>query len=131
MENKLSQSLEDYLEIIWNEIEENKTVKAIDISRKLNVSRASVTEALNKLCEKGYINYEKYGLIAINEEGINKAKEIVLRHKELTRFFVNLGIEKTEAENAACKIEHINSPNIRNKVIAFNEYCANHPEFEI
>ena len=77
MKNKLSQSLEDYLEIIYNKIKENSSVKAIDISRQLNVSRASVTEALNKLAEKGYINYEKYGEIIINELGIKKAKEIV------------------------------------------------------
>ena len=67
MEKKLSQSLEDYLEIIYKKIKENKKVKAVDISRQLNVSRASVTEALNKLAEKGYINYEKYGDILINE----------------------------------------------------------------
>ena len=36
MNNGLSQSLEDYLEIIYNEIKKNSSVKAIDISRQLN-----------------------------------------------------------------------------------------------
>lgn len=131
MEKKLSQSLEDYLEIIYNEIKANKTVKAVDISRKLNVSRASVTEALNKLSEKGYINYEKYGDIIINKAGEDKAKEIVLRHNELTLFFKNLGIDDFESETVACKIEHIISDNIQNKITAFNKYCKKHPEFKI
>ena len=58
MNDNLSQSLEDYLEIIYNEINKNNAVKAIDISRQLNVSRASVTEALNKLAEKNNNQYD-------------------------------------------------------------------------
>lgn len=130
MTNKLSQSLEDYLEIIYNKISENKTVKAIDISRQLNVSRASVTEALNKLSEKGYITYEKYGDIVINELGIKKAKEIVLRHRELSLFLKNLGVDDVEADETACKIEHIISNNIQKRIIAFNKFCKNNPDFK-
>ena len=73
MNNGLSQSLEDYLEIIYNEIKKNSSVKAIDISRQLNVSRASVTEALNKLAQKGYIDYEKYGTVEITKKGIGRS----------------------------------------------------------
>lgn len=127
---KLSQSLEDYLEIIYNKIQENNEVKAIDISRELGVSRASVTEALNKLRDKNLINYEKYGDILITENGIKKAKEIVSLHKELTLFFENLGIETNEAESTACKIEHIVSKNIKKRILAFNKYIKNHPDFK-
>lgn len=130
MENKLSQSLEDYLEIIYNKIKENTSVKAIDISRQLNVSRASVTEALNKLAEKGYINYEKYGEIIINELGIKKAKEIVSRHKELSTFLKNLGVDDSEAEDTACKIEHIISKNVQKRIAAFNNFCKQNPELK-
>ena len=130
MENKLSQSLEDYLEIIYNIIKENKKVKAIDISRQLNVSRASVTEALNRLSEKGYINYEKYGEIIINELGIKKAKEIALRHYELSLFLKNLGIDEIEAEETACKIEHVISNNIQKRIKAFNNFCKQNPNLK-
>ena len=44
----LTASLEDYLEVICNHTNTNKTIRAIDISKELNVSRASVTEALKK-----------------------------------------------------------------------------------
>ena len=127
---KLSQSLEDYLEIIYNKIQENDKVKAVDISRELNVSRASVTEALNRLKEKKLINYEKYGEILITDNGIKKAKEIVSLHKELTEFFVNLGIDTKEAEDTACKIEHIVSKNVKTRVLAFNKFCKENPDFK-
>lgn len=131
MEEKLSESLEDYLETIYNEIKAKNSVKAIDISRRLGVSRASVTEALNKLADKGFINYEKYGSISLNETGINKAKKIASRHKELKLFFINLGINQEEAENTACKIEHIISNEIKEKIRAFNKYCKMNPDFKL
>lgn len=127
---KLSQSLEDYLETIYNKIQENSRVKAIDISRELGVSRASVTEALNRLAEKGFINYEKYGSVLITDIGVEKAKQIVSLHKELTEFFINLGIDNTEAETTACKIEHIVSDKIKERVLAFNKFVKNNPDFK-
>ena len=111
MKNKLSQSLEDYLEIIYNKIKENSSVKAIDISRQLNVSRASVTEALNEL-------------------GIKKAKEIVSRHNELSLFLKNLGVCDVEAEETACKIEHIISDNVQKRIKAFNKFCKQNPDIK-
>ena len=127
---KLSESLEDYLEIIYNKIQEKNCVKAIDIARELEVSRASVTEALNRLKEKKLINYEKYGDIEITENGIKKAREIVQLHRELTKFFNNLGIKGIEAEEVACKIEHIISKNVKTRISAFNKFCKNNPEFK-
>lgn len=130
MEKKLSASLEDYLEIIYNKINENSKVKAIDISRELKVSRASVSEALNKLAKNGFINYEKYGQILITEVGIKKAKEIVLLHQELTKFFENLGIDSKEASENACKIEHIISNNVKKRIQDFNHFCKINQEFK-
>ena len=64
MEEKiLSSGLEDYLECIYNNIQEKGSVKAIEISKELDVSRASVTDALHRLAQKNYINYERYGAI--------------------------------------------------------------------
>ena len=87
VENRLSSGLEDYLECIYNNIQEKGSVKAIDISKDLNVSRASVTDALKRLSSKGYINYERYGKITLLETGIVKSKTVIEKHKILTSFF--------------------------------------------
>ena len=76
-EKVLSSSLEDYLECVYNRINTNGSVKAVEISKELNVSRASVTEALNKLAQKEYINYGRYEMISMTDSGIQKAKEIM------------------------------------------------------
>ncbi len=125
-EKVLSSSLEDYLECVYNRINLNGSVKAIEISKELNVSRASVTEALNKLAQKKYINYGRYEMISITDLGKEKAKEIINKHNVIQSFFENvLGIEKEEAAKTACGIEHVITENILEKLAAFNTFCNN------
>ena len=128
--NNLSSSLEDYLECVYNRINLNGSVKAIEISKDLNVSRASVTEALNKLAQKEYINYGRYEMISITDLGIAKAKEIINKHNVLQSFFEDiLGIDKQEATETACRIEHIITENILAKLSELTCYCNDNPEF--
>ena len=118
----LSSSLEDYLECIYNHIRQNGSVKAIDISKKLEVSRASVTEALNKLSKNGYINYGRYENISMTNLGIKEAEQILEKHSVLQDFFQEvLEIEPNEATETACKIEHIISQNVLNKMKHFTK----------
>lgn len=114
---KLTASLEDYLEVICNYTECNKNIRAIDISKELNVSRASVTEAMKKLAKKGFVNYDKYGAISLTENGKNIAMNVVSKHKILQIFFEKiLGLTQTEASVNACKIEHIITDSAFNKI---------------
>ena len=114
---RLTASLEDYLEIICNYSSLNKNIRAIDISRKLDVSRASVTEALKKLANKGYINYGRYDAISLTEQGKKVAENVVSRHSVLQDFFENyLGLTEVEASINACKIEHVITDNAFNKI---------------
>lgn len=121
MENTiLSSGLEDYLECIYNNINKQGSVKAIDISKELEVSRASVTDALHRLAEQQYINYERYGSIIITPKGVKKAKEIIDKHKVLTLFFEKiLLLNNEEASENACRIEHVITPNAFDKLKKF------------
>lgn len=118
--NIISASLEDYLEAIYNNIELEDRVKAITLSKTLGVSRASVTEALKKLAQKNFINYDRYGEIELTPQGIEKAKIIVSKHNLLLRFFRDvLNLEYDEAKLNACKIEHIITENAYKQFINF------------
>ena len=121
-ETVLSSGLEDYLECIFNSIEEHGSVKAIEISKELGVSRASVTDALHRLAKKEYINYERYGSIEITEKGIEKAREVIDKHNILTKFFENiLNLSHEEASENACRIEHVITPNAFNKLKEYTQ----------
>lgn len=114
---QISSSLEDYIEAVYNIYLAEKKVKAVDVSRRLNVSRASVTEALQKLEQLGLINYGHYGVISITEEGVKKAKEVIKKHNTLSLFFEKvLGVEHELAEDTACKIEHVIGDEILSKL---------------
>ncbi|MBR1680473.1 metal-dependent transcriptional regulator [bacterium] len=107
-EKKLSASIEDYLETIYEQLEKSHKIKAVDIAKKMNISRASVTEALQKLAQKGYIIYEKNHPIELTEKGILIAKEVMHKHRVLCDFFTKiLKIAHDEAEINACRIEHV------------------------
>ena len=105
---EITSSLEDYIEAVYNIYSTEGKVKAIDVSRKLKVSRASVTEALQKLEQLELINYGHYGTISITDNGVKKAKEIIKKHETLSTFFEKiLGVNHDLAEETACKIEHV------------------------
>ena len=130
MDKNLSASLEDYLEIICNLLEKSDCVKAVEIARKLNISRASVSEALVKLADKQLIIYEGHKGITITPAGLKKAKEVINKHKTFTAFFEKtLGLDKQEAEENACKIEHVISDKLFNRIQDFQKYCSRNKEF--
>lgn len=107
-EKKLTSSIEDYLETIYEQLEKAHKIKAVDIAKKMNISRASVTEALQKLAQKEYIIYEKNHPIELTEKGVTIAKEVIHKHRILCDFFTK--ILKTDIEDAeinACRIEHV------------------------
>ena len=122
-EINLSSGLEDYLECIYNNLLEKGSVKAIEISKELSVSRASVTDALHRLADKKYINYERYGSIEITPKGEQKAREVIDKHTILTDFFEKvLLLSKEEAGENACRIEHVITKKAFNKLKDFMKY---------
>ena len=119
---KLTPSLEDYLEVIYNYSSLEEKVRAVDISRKLDISRASVTEALKKLAAKGFITYGRYDSIALTDIGESFAKEIASKHKTLQLFFEKvLNLSEEESSINACRIEHVITENAFQKI---SEYIA-------
>lgn len=133
---KISASFEDYLETIYEIIEEKQGVKAIEISRRLGVGRSSVTEALKKLADKKLVNYGRYDVISLTPAGEKEAKRVALKHRVLYDFLAQiLGVEKEEAQENACRIEHVISEDVLKRLVSFIEFnkhfhCDNHNYIE-
>jgi len=117
---RLSASMEDYIEAIWQLVAEKQAARAKDIAVRLGVTRASVTGALRALAREGWVNHAPYDVITLTEAGRTEAAEIIRRHEALKEFFVSLlGVEAGEAERAACGMEHAVSGNIVDRLVAF------------
>src|ERR671939_1485251 len=72
--------MEDYLEVIYELIEQKGYATTVDISKYLNVSSPSVTKMVQRLDESGHLNYEKYRGISLTQQGVLVAKSIRERH---------------------------------------------------
>lgn len=104
----ISASLEDYLEAIYEIIQEKHGVKAIEISRRLGVGRSSVTEALKTLADKQLVNYGRYDVISLTKDGEKAAQSVIVKHNVLFDFFKNiLELSAEEAQENACRVEHV------------------------
>ncbi|HNV21409.1 MAG TPA: metal-dependent transcriptional regulator [Candidatus Hydrogenedentes bacterium] len=127
-EERLSASLEDYLEAIFHVVEAKQASRAKDIADRLNVNSSSVTSALHALKERGLVNYEPYDLVTLTPEGLRRAKQVVRGHEALRSFFVDvLGVENSEAEAAACGMEHAMSPLVLDRLVRFVEFVGTAP----
>ena len=102
----IRESAEDYLEQILMLLEKKGHARSVDIAAGLNVSKPSVSVAMKKLRENGYISMEKGGLISLTDKGYPIARRTYDRHQTLTKFFMSLGVEEAIARKDACKIEH-------------------------
>ena len=100
------ESAENYQEAILSLHERHGLVRSIDIANELHFSKPSVSVAMKKLRESGYIEMDKDGFISLLPSGEEIARRIYERHKLLTQFFIRLGVDPEVAAADACKVEH-------------------------
>ena len=103
---KIHESAEDYLEAILVLKEKMGMVRSIDVVHHLDYSKPSVSVAMKRLRENGYIEMDEEGYINLLPPGEEIARRIYTRHKLLTQFLVHLGVSEEVAAADACKIEH-------------------------
>lgn len=124
----LTQSLEDYLETIYELTEEVGGARGSSVADKLHVKRPSVTSALRSLAEKGLVNYSPYGPVTLTEKGEVEAKKVIRRHKAMEIFLERiLGVDGTESKDAACRLEHAMNDEITTRLVEFVEFVDSCP----
>ncbi len=116
----LSESMEDYLEAIFEIEKQKRVVRVRDVASRLGVTMPSVNGALKNLESKGLINHEKYEYIELTEKGIDKASKISLTHRIIFHFLRDvLGVDENTANTDACRIEHDVSQTTIDKLTAY------------
>lgn len=100
------ESAEDYLEAILILRERQGAVRSIDVVHQLELTKPSVSVAMKRFRENGYIEMDNEGFITLLPPGEKIAQRIYNRHKLLTRFLVSLGVNEETASADACKMEH-------------------------
>ncbi|MEG2429016.1 MAG: metal-dependent transcriptional regulator [Oscillospiraceae bacterium] len=103
---EIHESAEDYLEMILILKQRLGKVRSIDIVNEMNYSKPSVSIAMKKLRENGYITTDGNGYIEFSNSGFECANRIYDRHKTITNFLIQIGVSSEIASQDACRIEH-------------------------
>jgi DtxR family Mn-dependent transcriptional regulator len=100
-------STQDYLKAIYTLSRNKDLVSTTEISKKLDVAPASVTEMLKKLSEEDFIKYEPYKGSILTVKGLREAQRILRKHRLLENFLTDvLHIGKDKVHSQACEMEH-------------------------
>lgn len=121
---KLTFTMENYLEAVYELSEKGSGARLSDIAERLSVTKASTNRAMATLSEKGLITNEKYGEIFLTPEGRQLAKLTSNKHRILEKFFTQ--VLKLNADTAgvdACAIEHVIS---NDSIQAMEEFLRNY-----
>ena len=108
---KHNESVEMYLETILLLKNKNSEVHAVDVAAELDYSRASVSRAMKRLEDKGYIEVVR-NVINFTPDGELLAKNVYERHHTIKKMLLLLGADEELAERDACRIEHAVSPEL-------------------
>ena len=119
--------MEDYLEVIYELVEQKGYATTVDISTYLNVSSPSVTKMTQRLDETGYLKYEKYRGIRLTDEGVRIAQNIRNRHGLLAEFFKMIGVDEESANSDAEGIEHHLHPETIKRLEDFMNILKKYP----
>ncbi len=123
----LTPSMEDYIEMIYRLSITNGYTRVNDLAAKLNVQPPSVTRMMKKLHEKNLLDYEKYGMIQLTEEGKRLGSFFLERHNTLEKFLILLGI-KEYVQKEVEQMEHYVSWESFQVINRFVNFIEDHPE---
>jgi len=103
-------SVEDYLERIYELVEEKGYARVSDIASSLDVQPSSVTRMLQRLDDQEFLVYEKYRGLVLTAKGQELGRRIKERHQLLEDFLRLLGVDEDDVQRDVEGIEHHVSP---------------------
>lgn len=103
----IQESTENYLETILVLSKQGSQVRSVDIANELDFTRPSVSVAMKKLRERGYIEVSPDGYITLTPPGLEIAESMYDRHMVISNWLISLGVETEIALDDACRMEHV------------------------
>ena len=103
----VNESAENYLETILMLSRKKPVVRSVDIANELGFKKSSVSVAMKHLREHQHITVTDEGYIYLTESGKEIADMVYERHEIISKCLTTLGVDKSIADEDACKIEHV------------------------
>jgi len=103
---KIQQSAEDYFETIYILKNQKGSVRAIDIVNYLGFSKPTVSVAMKKFRENGFVTVDSDGQIELTKQGLFIAEKTYDKHTTIAKALMALGVDEKTAYEDSCRIEH-------------------------
>lgn len=125
MPPKISENIEEYLEVLYKFGNRLDFVSTTTLSKELGIAPGSVTQMLKKLEDLGYIKYTPYKGALLTDKGMKTSQKITRKHRILERFLKDvLKIKDENIHNQACEMEHSLSDEAERALC----HMLNHPD---
>ena len=112
------EATEEYLETILELEEEGVPLIRARLAERLGVSAASVSEAVRRLAEQGYLEDSAERALCLTEAGRELAVSVVRRHRLAERLLVDvIGLEWEKVHREAARWEHVISTDVEHKLV--------------
>ncbi|HWJ76629.1 MAG TPA: transcriptional regulator MntR [Niallia sp.] len=122
-------SMEDYIERIYNLIEDKGYARVSDIAEGLSVHPSSVTKMVQKLDKDEYLVYEKYRGLVLTPKGKKIGKRLVYRHELLEQLLRSIGVKEENIYNDVEGIEHHLSWDSIDRIGDLVQFFEENPEY--
>ena len=109
-EDHRSELAEDYVELVYQLSQQHGSARVVQMAARLGVSQVTVSKAVRRLVQEGYVDAKPYSAITLTERGLQVAMHAAARHKVVVAFLISLGVPPEIAETDAEGIEHHVSP---------------------
>jgi len=120
---EISESLEDYLKIIFELERERRVARVKDIASRKGVRMASVTGALRRMSKEGLVRYGAREFVELTDEGAGLARKVLQRNDFLKQFLTRtLGLDPSTANQDADAVEHHLSSETLARLAAFYQF---------
>lgn len=117
----ITESMEDYVEMICRIAQDEGFARINDLSVRLNVTPSSASKMVNKLEAAGLVDFPKYGVIQLSEEGKKMGSYLIWRHKTLEHFLCLINGSDHETKEVE-QIEHFISEQTVKNIEKVAEY---------
>lgn len=121
MELELSHSMVHYLLTIHKLKESKGYARITDIAKDLNLTKGSVSTAVNNLKKRDFVVEEDDSKFLLLTEKGHQEVHRILSSRTLLFYFLRdfVGVEEQVAENDACRMEHLMSQETSEKFFSF------------
>lgn len=123
----LSASMEDYIEMIYRLSMQAGFTRIHELSHALHIQQSSATKMVQRLAQKGYIQYQKYGYLKLEKKGEQMGAWLLERHRVVAQFLHIIGVPASMVLDETEKTEHMFSARTVFCLKRFVQFLTEHP----